>query len=129
MANEKNLTHRLTVEEQREGGRKSVQSRRNKKTIQTILSEILDTKAGNVEQFGKLAAKIGIEKNKSIKEVYAIVCLLNSIKNADLSDLEKLTELLGENKLQNSWGVGDQQEDALSKALREEAERMEHGDQ
>ena len=37
MANEQNLTHKLTVSEQREGGRKSGEVRRQKRTLREIM--------------------------------------------------------------------------------------------
>lgn len=42
MANEQNLTHRLTVNEQRAGGRASGEARRKKKQLRDALQELLD---------------------------------------------------------------------------------------
>lgn len=42
MANEQNLTHRLTVSEQRAGGRASGEARRKKKQLRDALQELLD---------------------------------------------------------------------------------------
>lgn len=39
MANEQNLTHKLTVSEQREGGKKSGEVRRKKKAMREIMEE------------------------------------------------------------------------------------------
>lgn len=99
MANEKNLipnNHVLTVEEQRAGGRKSAEVRKNKKAVQTILSDLLESDVTSLPKVEALAKKIGITSNKSIKEMFTAVCLLNSFKAGDLSDLERLTKLLGE---------------------------------
>ena len=101
MANEKNLkpqAHTLTVEEQSKGGQKSGESRRNKKAIREILTELLDGQIKDSPQFSKLASKMGIEGDKSVKDIFALVCLLNSVKDGNLADLERLAKLLGEDK-------------------------------
>jgi hypothetical protein len=101
MANEKNLipqAHILTVEEQSAGGKKSAQARREKKTIQKILSDLLDSEIKDMPQFAKLASKMGVEGDKSVKDIFAMVCLLNSVKSGNLGDLERLSKLLGEDK-------------------------------
>lgn len=103
MANEKNLipqAHILTTEEKSAGGKKSAQVRREKRTIQKILGELLDGEIKGNPHFETLARKLGIESDKSVKDVFAMVCLLNSVKKGDLSDLEKLAKLLGEEKTQ-----------------------------
>ena len=96
MANEQNLTHKLTVSEQRKGGQKSAQVRREKKTVQKILNDFLSTAAKDNPQVSKLAAKMGLQEDGSIKDLFTIVCTLNTLKNGNLSDLERLSKLLGE---------------------------------
>lgn len=99
MANEQNLipqAHILTVEEQSKGGQKSVQVRREKKTIRKILSDLLDGQIKDNPQFVKLASKMGIDSDKSVKDIFTMVCLLNSVKEGNLADLERLAKLLGE---------------------------------
>ena len=96
MANEQNLTHKLTVSEQRKGGQKSAQVRREKKTVQKILNDFLDTSAKDNPQIAKLAAKMGLQGDESIKDLFTIVCTLNTLKSGNLGDLERLTKLLGE---------------------------------
>ena len=99
MANEQNLipqAHVLTVEEQSAGGKKSGQVRREKKTIQKILSDLLDSDIKDNQHFVKLATKMGIETTKSVKDIFTTVCLLNSVKTGNLGDLERLAKLLGE---------------------------------
>ena len=96
MANEQNLTHKLTVSEQRKGGQKSAQVRREKKTVQKILNDFLSTSAKDNPQVAKLAAKMGLKSDDSIKDLFTIVCTLNTLKNGNLSDLERLSKLLGE---------------------------------
>ena len=96
MANEQNLTHKLTVSEQRKGGQKSAQVRREKKTVQKILYDFLSTAAKDNPQVSKLAAKMGLQDDGSIKDLFTIVCTLNTLKDGNLSDLERLSKLLGE---------------------------------
>ena len=104
MANEKNLISlgKRTTSEQREiaqkGGIASGESRRNKKAMREILAEILDSPATSNPQFAKLAAKMGIEGDKSVKDMFALVCLINSFKEGNLADLERAVKLLGEDK-------------------------------
>lgn len=105
MANEKNLNHKLTVSEQRKGGKASGKKRREQKTTREILSSILGCKIKDNEQFAKLAAKMGVSDKKNIKDIYTLVCLLNSVKKGDLSDLERLTRLLGEDKQDENTDV------------------------
>lgn len=96
MANEQNLTHKLTVSEQRKGGQKSAQVRREKKTVQKILNDFLDTSAKDNPQIAKIASKMGLQGDESIKDLFTIVCTLNTLKSGNLGDLERLTKLLGE---------------------------------
>ena len=101
MANEKNLipqAHILTVEEASKGGQNSGKARREKKTIQKILADLLDSEIKYSPQFAKLASKMGVESDKSVKDIFTMVCLLNSVKNGNLGDLERLSKLLGEDK-------------------------------
>ena len=76
----------------------SGKARREKKTIQKILSELLDGQIKDSPQFAKLASKMGVESDKSVKDIFTMVCLLNSVKSGNLGDLERLSKLLGEDK-------------------------------
>lgn len=102
MANEKNLIpfDERTKNEQREiarqGGIASGIARREKKTIQKILNDFLSTAAKDNPQVAKLAAKMGLKSDDSIKYLFTIVCILNTMKDGNLSDLERLSKLLGE---------------------------------
>ena len=86
------------VENGRKGGIASGQARREKKTIQKILADLLDGQIKDNPQFAKLASKMGVESDKSIKDIFTMVCLLNSVKSGNLGDLERLSKLLGEDK-------------------------------
>ena len=82
MANEnKNLIPQSerTKDEQREiarmGGIASGKARREKKTIQKILADLLDSEIKDSPQFAKLASKMGVESDKSVKDIFTMVCL------------------------------------------------------
>ena len=100
MANEQNLKPIRTASEAREKGRNggiaSGIARREKKTVQKILNDFLSTSAKDNPQVAKLAAKIGLQDDGSIKDLFTIVCTLNTMKDGNLSDLERLSKLLGE---------------------------------
>ena len=102
MANEKNLIpfDERTENEQREiarqGGIASGIARREKKTVQKILNDFLSTAAKDNPQVAKLATKMGLKSDDSIKDLFTIVCTLNTLKSGNLSDLERLSKLLGE---------------------------------
>ena len=86
------------VEIARQGGIASGKARREKKTIQKILADLLDGQIKDNPQFAKLASKMGVESDKSVKDIFTMVCLLNTVKSGNLGDLERLSKLLGEDK-------------------------------
>ena len=97
------------VEIARQGGIASGQARREKKTIQKILAELLDGQIKDSPQFAKLASKMGVESDKSVKDIFTMVCLLNSVKSGNLGDLERLSKLLGEdNAKEHNNGILDE---------------------
>ena len=104
--NEKNLKPIRTEKEAREKGRNggiaSGKARREKKTIQKILADLLDSEIKDSPQFAKLASKMGVESDKSVKDIFIMVCLLNSVKSGNLGDLERLSKLLGEDNAKES---------------------------
>ena len=112
MANEQNLRpceHKFTQDEAKKGGINSAKSRREKKTIQKILADLLDGQIKDNPQFAKLASKMGVESDKSVKDIFTMVCLLNSVKSGNLGDLERLSKLLGEdNAKEHNNGILDE---------------------
>ena len=102
MANEKNLIpiNKRAKNEQREiqskGGKARAKKMEEKKTIQKLLTEILDSKANTIPQVSEIAAELGVKDTKDIKSVYTIVAVLNTLKTANLSTLEALSKLIGE---------------------------------
>ena len=99
MPNEQNLRVPTSSEARRngkKGGIASGKARREKKTVQKILNDFLSTAAKDNPQVSKLAAKMGLKSDDSIKDLFTIVCTLNTLKDGNLSDLERLSKLLGE---------------------------------
>lgn len=101
MANKKNLKLIRTENEAREKGRNggiaSGKARRDKKTIQKILIDYLDNDVQDIKSLHKVAAKVGISSDQSVKELATAVCLLNTLKKGDVDKLHSLMALLGEN--------------------------------
>ena len=110
------------VEIARQGGIASGIARREKKTVQKILNDFLETSAKDNPQISKLASKMGLQNDESIKDLFTIVCTLNTLKSGKLSDLETLSKLLGEDKFISQ--EAKEEDDPLTKALKEEAERL-----
>ena len=99
MPNEQNLRVPTSSEARRNGKKGGIASgiaRREKKTVQKILNDFLSTAAKDNPQVSKLAAKMGLKSDDSIKDLFTIVCILNTMKDGNLSDLERLSKLLGE---------------------------------
>lgn len=82
----------------RKGGIASGKKRREKKTIQRILSDYLEEDAKKNKVLAKLADAAGLDDDASVKEVIVLKFLMNSLKEGDLSDLDRLMKLLGEQK-------------------------------
>lgn len=96
--------HVLTVEEASRGGKASVESRKEKKTVKKILTDLMSANIEEMPQFAEIANKLGIKSDKSIKDLFVMVCVLNNLEKGDLYDLEKLAELLNEDS-GNSGGI------------------------
>ena len=89
-----------TKDEQREiarkGGIASGIARREKKTVQKILGDFLDLGITQNKTLEALARKAGLSTDGSIKDLVTAVCVLNTLKKGDISELEKIAKLLGE---------------------------------
>ena len=99
MPNEQNLRpceHKFTQEEAKRGGINSAIARREKKTVQKILGDFLDLGITKNRTLEALARKAGLSTDGSIKDLVTAVCVLNTLKKGDISELEKIAKLLGE---------------------------------
>lgn len=128
MANEQNLIPftAMTESEQRaiasKGGKASVKARQERKTVQNMLTKYFDSKISDDKQLKKLADKIGIEGDESVKYLYTVVCAMNTLKKGELKDLKLIMELLGETPQSESSEAVQQAEflAAVKKAVNNE---------
>lgn len=128
MANEQNLIPftAMTESEQRaiasKGGKASAKARQERKTVQNMLTKYFDSKISDDKQLKKLADKIGIEGDESVKYLYTVVCAMNTLKKGELKDLKLIMELLGETPQSESSEAAQQAEflDAVKKAVSNE---------
>ena len=128
MANEQNLIPftAMTENEQRaiasKGGKASAKARQERKTVQNMLTKYFDSKISDDKQLKKLADKIGIEGDESVKYLYTVVCAMNTLKKGELKDLKLIMELLGETPQSESFEAVQQAEflDAVKKAVSNE---------
>ena len=106
----------------RKGGKNSVKARQQKKTIQNILTALCDSKCSDIPQFKKIAAKLGLDGDKSVKELFTLVSTLNALKTAKMDDLVKMAELLGEQRELQSESEEQQTSflEAIKKAVTDE---------
>ena len=99
MANEQNLRVPTSSEARRNGKKGGIASgiaRREKKTVQKILGDFLDLGITQNKTLEALARKAGLSTDGSIKDLVTAVCVLNTLKKGDISELEKIAKLLGE---------------------------------
>ena len=99
MANEQNLRpgeYVFTLEDAKKGQANSAKARRERRTIQNILKDYLANEVQSVKGLEKVAAAAGITGEKSIKELLAAVCILNTLKKGDVDKLDSVAKLLGE---------------------------------
>ena len=99
MANEQNLRVPTSSEARRNGKKGGIASgiaRREKKTVQKILGDFLDLGITQNKTLEALARKAGLSTDGSIKDLVTAVCVLNTLKKGDISALEKIAKLLGE---------------------------------
>ena len=110
------------VENGRKGGIASGKARQQKKTIQNILATLCDSKCSDIPQFNKIAAKLGLDGDKSVKELFTLVSTLNALKTAKMDDLGKMAELLGEQRELQSESEEQQTTflEAIKKAVTDE---------
>lgn len=102
MANPENLipNDERTPSERRENARKageaSGKARREKKTIQNILNDYLDSDVKSKSNLKKIAQEYGIKGNQTIKELVTVACVLNTLKKGDIEKLSVLQGIIGE---------------------------------
>jgi hypothetical protein len=103
MANEQNLkrpgdvgAHVLTAEDRRRGAENSVKVRKEKSDIKKAINRILDAQCTDFAQFKKIAEELGVPKGWTVRELFVQSCLLRSVANGEVADLERFAKIIGE---------------------------------
>lgn len=102
MPNESNLkpqAHKLTVEEQSKGGKKSAKSRRNKKLMKEQMQHLLSLPVTN-EKHLKLLLKMGVEETDN--KMLVCVALFKRALSGDVSAYKEIRSVIGEDKENNN---------------------------
>lgn len=107
------------VEIARQGGVASGKRRREKRAVKEILEKLVNSPVCDFPVIEKNAKKLGLESTKSVKELFVLVGVLNSLKSCDLNTLSKLAEMLGENKPDKTQNNGILNE--LAKYMKDDA--------
>lgn len=123
MANEQNLTHKLTAEELRKGGQNSGKARKQKKAIKDIVELVLqmplqDGKKTSVESIRSLASAGG--KNITVQEALVLKLTQKALKG-DIKALRLLLEMAGQNPMQDGYGDEPNENDGLIDSIEEAA--------
>lgn len=131
MTNESNLIplDKRTKEEQRaicsNGGKASGVARRRKKSLKEAADLFLSLPVADKKQWNKIA-KQGVDPEDVDNQMAIIAGLSMKAAKGDSKAAKVLFDLLGEDA--SAPPENKREEDALSKALREEAERMNNAD-
>ena len=104
MANEKNLipqAHVLTVEEQSAGGKKSAETKRNRKLLKDCMLDLLDLPVSQRKKWNKLA-RMGIDPEKIDNRALLTTALfLRAVETGDVNAFKEIRDLIGENNKNN----------------------------
>lgn len=102
MANEKNLNHKLTVNEQRKGGKASGKKRREQKAYKEIAKAVLSTKIDDNELLA-LAAQFGVKK-PDVKTI-TLLGMIKAAAGGSHNAFDRLLELTGEKETDSNADV------------------------
>lgn len=104
MANEKNLkprAHKLTVEEQSNGGKKSAEVRREKRLLKDCMLELLELPVANNRDYNKLAL-MGLDpENIDNRSLLTVALFQKAVKSGDVNAFKEIRSLIGEDKTDN----------------------------
>lgn len=95
MANEENLKHKLTVNEQREGGIKSGEARRKKKALKETMQMLLDLPVSDAKTFNNMS-KFGIEIDEIDNNTRLMYSLLKKAFTGDVAAIKEVRSVIGE---------------------------------
>ena len=95
MGNVKNLTHKLTVEEQREGGKRSGEVRRQKKTWAELLERLgsLPTQSAKNKE---ILRKAGLSEDEMVSDMVKMWQLDAAAQKGDIRAIETQARIRGE---------------------------------
>ncbi len=103
MANEKNLIPIKTLSKEEakkrgsKGGKKSAESRRNKKLLKDCMLDLLDLPVSQQKTWNKLA-RMGIDPKKIDNRALLTASLfLRAVETGDVSAFKEIRDLIGEN--------------------------------
>lgn len=97
MANEQNLipqAHKLTLEEQSMGGKKSGESRKAAKRRGDILREIVNTEITNEKMLANLRALGIFKEHPTLEDYINATATRDMTKKASMQDLQRMNEEL-----------------------------------
>lgn len=124
MANEQNLKpceYKFTQEEAKRGGVASGVARRRKKSLKEAADLFLSLPVADTKEWNKISKK-GVDPEDIDNQMAIIVGLSMKAAKGDSKAAKVLFDLLGEDA--SAPPESKREEDALSKALREEAEKL-----
>lgn len=101
MANEKNLipaAHHLTVEEQSKGGKKSAETRRNRKLLKDCMLDLLDLPVTTTKYYNKLS-KLGIKPEEiDNRSLLTVALFMRAVEMGDVNAFKEIRNLIDEGK-------------------------------
>lgn len=109
----------MSYEKLSASAKKRVKTIQENKRIQSIANEWLNSMCVDFKAFCGIAVKMGVDpQSTTIKELFTLSCLLNTINRGDLADLEKMQKLLGEETLNTSAQMEERAQLELVKAIK-----------
>lgn len=114
MANEQNLTHKLTVSEQRKGGIKSGEVRAEKKAFKDLAKTLLDLEVKGKTK--KVMEELGVSSEDMTQKTACLLGMMKAAQGGSVQAFEKLQELTGElGQKETNNGILDELAEFLKK--------------
>lgn len=106
----------------RKGGKASGKAKAEKKMFKQILDELLDMPISDNAQIEKIAKKYGVDKAETVKSLFAVASLMNTLKKGKLSDIIEAAAFLGEIDTDKNKDTLDKLDEVI-KTIKEETEK------
>jgi hypothetical protein len=104
VANKKNLrpqAHKLTVEEQSNGGKKSAEVRREKKLLKDCMLDLLSLPVADARNYNKLV-RLGLNlEDIDNRSLLTVALFKKAVETGDVSAFREIRNLIGEDKTDN----------------------------